>query len=74
MPMTASSGKSRLLRAGFRTGTRRRRRVAEEGFSSLGRGEYPYDVEFNASAKMLRFRKLFHLSKHSSLLNLVNLK
>jgi hypothetical protein len=32
MPMTAISGKSRLLRAGFRTGTRRRRRVAKEGF------------------------------------------
>jgi hypothetical protein len=36
--------------------------------------EYSYDVEFNASAKILRFHKLFHLLKHSSLLNLVNLK
>jgi hypothetical protein len=38
------------------------------------RGEYSYDVEFNASTKMLHFHKLFHLLKHSSLLNLVNLK
>jgi hypothetical protein len=31
-PLTAVSEKSRLLSAGFRTGARRRRRVAEEGF------------------------------------------
>jgi hypothetical protein len=43
-------------------------------FSPLGRGEYSYDVEFNASAKLLHFGKLFHIMKHSLLLNLVNLK
>jgi hypothetical protein len=30
-PLTAISGKSRLLSAGFRTGARRRHRVAERG-------------------------------------------
>jgi hypothetical protein len=30
-PLTAVSGKSRLLSAGFRTGARHRRRVAEGG-------------------------------------------
>jgi hypothetical protein len=33
------------LKARFRTETHRRCRVAKEGFSPLGRGEYPYDVE-----------------------------
>jgi hypothetical protein len=32
MPLTAISGKSRLLSAGFRTEARRRCRVVEEGF------------------------------------------
>jgi hypothetical protein len=32
MPMTAVSGKSRLLSAGFHTEAHRRCRVAEEGF------------------------------------------
>jgi hypothetical protein len=36
MPMTAASGKSRLLSAGFHIETHRRCRVAEEGFHLLG--------------------------------------
>jgi hypothetical protein len=42
--------------------------------SPLGQGECHYVVDINTSAKMLRFRKLFHIFKHFLLLNLVNLK
>jgi hypothetical protein len=36
MPMMTVSGMSRLLSAGFRTGTHRRCRVVEEGFHLYG--------------------------------------
>jgi hypothetical protein len=45
MPMTAVSGKYILLSARLRTEVHRRCKVAEKGFSPLGRGEYFYDVE-----------------------------
>jgi hypothetical protein len=41
MPMKAVSGRSRPMRTGFSTSTRRRR-SSDEGHSSLGRGECAY--------------------------------
>jgi hypothetical protein len=61
-PLAAVSGKSRLWLLEPIVGVECQRR-----FSPLGQGEYSYDVELYAFAKMLRFRKNVHFRLNSEI-------